>query len=100
MPSTIEEAIRKEAEKLVKRHETYASNLAAEFRRKFARSGLSSKKQVLTPDYWAIDRGFNPYYVRAHARAIAKSIERSLELNQYQPRPAFEYTVSMVHLGR
>lgn len=91
MSATIEEAIRNEATKLVKRQEAYAFNLANELRRREARSSLPQPKVLHRPSYWKTDKGFDPYYVRAHAKAIARSIEKSLALNQYRPRPAVEY---------
>jgi RNA-directed DNA polymerase len=90
---TIEIAIRNEAEKLIKRHEMYMSNLAAELRRKSVRSGLPTTKEIIKPIHWSIANGFNPYYVKKHAKAIAKSIERKLANREYSPHPAFQYEV-------
>ena|ERR1035438_7872491 len=78
MPSTIEKAILAEAEKLIRRHEMYATNLARELRRRELRSGIQPTKTILVPEYWSIANGFNPYYVRKHVRAIARSLERHL----------------------
>jgi hypothetical protein len=95
MPSTIETIIREEAEKLIRRFEIYATNLAADIRRKEARSGLEIKtKSVLRPSCWSIASGFDPYYVRRHAPAIARSIERSLSNRTYAPRRAFRRDVT------
>lgn len=91
MSSTIEEAIRSEATKLVKRHEAYAFNLANELRRREARSGLPQQKVLHRPSYWKVDNGFDPYYVRAHAKPIARSIEGALAECRYRPRPAIDY---------
>lgn len=93
MPSTIETAIREEASKLIRRHEMYMTNLAAEIRRKSIRSGLFSPKTIQTPSHWSVDKGFNPYYVRKHAKAIARAIERKLSTKTYAPMPAFQYEV-------
>ncbi len=89
MPSTIEVAIKQEAEKLIRRFEIYATNLAAERRRKEARSGLPVVSIIHRPLQWSLARGFDPYYVRRHAHAIARSLERALRNETYQPRPAF-----------
>lgn len=93
MPSTIEIAVRAEAAKLIRRHEMYMTNLAAEIRRKSVRSGLPVPKTVQTPAHWSVSKGFNPYYVRKHAKAIARSIERKLAYREYTPRPAFQFAV-------
>lgn len=91
--STIEAAIRADAEKLIRRHEMYMSNLAADLRRKSLRSGLHVLKEIKTPAHWALAKGFDPYYVKKHAKAIARSIERKLDSGEYSPRPAFQYEV-------
>ena len=85
MASQIEGTIRAEAAKLIRRHEMYMSNLAAEMRRRSARSGLASQKTILTPAHWSVATGFNPYHVRKHAKAIARSLERQLAARQYAP---------------
>jgi len=93
MPSTIETAIRNEAEKIIRRHEMYMTNLARDIRRHELRSGLTQPKTIQKPSYWSIARGFDPYYVLHHAKAIARSMERSLADRSYEPRPAFKYSV-------
>jgi hypothetical protein len=91
--STIERAIRAEAAKLIRRHEMYMTNLAAEFRRRSIRSGLAFDKRIQTPSHWLVARGFDPYYVRKHAKAIARSIERKLAIGSYSPAPAYRFVV-------
>ncbi len=93
MSTTIEAAIRAEAEKLIRRHEMYATNLAREIRRQELRSGLSQSKHLEAPPWWSLSNGFNPYYVRRHAKAIARSMERSLAAETYLPRAAFKHFV-------
>jgi hypothetical protein len=93
MSTTIETAIIAEAEKLIRRHEMYATNLAREIRRRELRSGHQQSKIVEIPEYWSLANGFNPYYVRRHAKAIAHAIEQSLAAQTYRPRTAFKYHV-------
>jgi RNA-directed DNA polymerase len=93
MPSTIELAIRAEAAKIIRRHEIYMTNLARDLHRRESRSGLPQKKVIQIPSYWSVDRGFDPYYVRRHAKAIARTMERKLADRSYQPRPAYKYSV-------
>ena len=91
--NTIEDCIHQEATKLIKRHEAYASRLARDLDRIERRTGDARIKTVQRPSYWSIDRGFDPYYVRSHSSAIARSIEKSLAARDYSPRPAFQYEV-------
>jgi hypothetical protein len=93
MPSTIETAILAEASKLIRRHENYMTNLAADLRRKSTRSGLPYSKVIKTPDHWSVARGFDPYYVKKHAAAIALSMKKKLASREYAPLPAFQYAV-------
>jgi RNA-directed DNA polymerase len=91
--SVLLDAIRGEAEKLIRRHQKYASDLAAALRRRERRSGRLQTKHVHLPDYWSADEGFNPYHVRAHSRGITYAIEKALTSGKYKPRPAATYEV-------
>ena len=91
--SVIFAAVRDEAHKLIKRHQKYASDLAAGLRRREKRSGLPQDKHVYQPEYWSADRGFNPYYVYFHASGISYAIEKGLASGQYRPRSAVIYSV-------
>jgi RNA-directed DNA polymerase len=86
-------AIRDEAKKLIRRHQKYASDLAANIRRRERRSGQSLTKVINQPEYWSADKGFNPYYVHAHAQGIAYAIDKALASAEYRPRPAVRYSV-------
>ncbi len=86
-------AVRGEAQKLIRRHQKYLSDLASNIRRKERRSGLSISKTMYTPNYWSADTGFNPYYVKSRAPGIAYAIDKALASGQYKPRPAAKYFV-------
>jgi RNA-directed DNA polymerase len=88
------DAIWNEAHKLVTRHQKYASNLAASIRRREKRSGVPVDKHIHLPEYWAADRGFNPYYVRSHSAGFAYAVDKALAAGQYRPRPAVIYQVT------
>jgi len=90
----LHEAIREEAQKLIRRHERYAKDLHDEFLRRNRRAGTNNVKQVLRPSYWEVDPGFNPYIVRSRFERIAYSVKRSLRARQYHPRAAIGYTVA------
>lgn len=87
------EAIRREAEKLIRRHQKYLSDLAANIRRKETRSGTKIAKVMHVPPYWACDDGFNPYHVRSGVQGISYAIDRALSAGQYSPRPAVKYAI-------
>jgi hypothetical protein len=89
----IQYAIFEEAQKLVERHQKYASYLAASLARVEKRSGILPPKDLKLPAYWSAHSGFNPYHVRAHADTIAYAIDKALRTKTYEPRPAVEYEV-------
>ncbi|MFL5352211.1 reverse transcriptase domain-containing protein [Archangium sp.] len=93
MSDLIFKTIQAEARKLVARHQQYAFGLHEETRRLQERSGLVWTKEVLTPEYWGCNDGFNPYHVRKHAKSIAYAVEKSLKTKLYRPRPAIRYSV-------
>ena len=94
MPSTIETSIRAEAEKQIRKHEMYLSELAREIARREARTGLHQQKIIQIPAHWGVNSGFNPYYVRRKAKSIARSMERALANRTYRTRPAYKYLVA------
>lgn len=91
--SVILTAVRDEADKLIRRHQKYASNLAASLRRRERRSGIPQSKTLYSGEYWSADDGFNPYHVRSHAAGISYAIEKALSAGTYRPRPAVIYTI-------
>ncbi len=91
--NVIRDSIFDEAQKLVKRHQKYASNLASSLRRKEKRSGVLPAKDIKFPPYWKAHSGFNPYHVRAHADTIAYALDKALNSKTYKPRPAVEHEV-------
>ena len=86
-------AIGEEAHKLIRRHQKYLSDLAANIRRKERRSGMNIPEITHVPDYWSADRGFNPYYVNSHKTGIAYAIDKALAAGVYKARPAAKYSV-------
>lgn len=89
----LEDAIRSEADKLIRRHQRYASELEDRVRRIERRSGLRPVKQVFTPAYWQVHPGFNPYAVRSRANGVGYAIQRALAKKDYRPRPAVSFQV-------
>src|SRR4051812_31551389 len=89
----LEEEVRGEATKLIRRHQMYAQTLHDELRRRERRTGVPQPKTIQVPPYWAIDRGFNPYKMRPSAHKIARAIADSIRSNDYSPRCAAIYQV-------
>lgn len=89
----IEAAIRAEADKLIRRHQRYASGLSEEVVRRERRSGVPATKSIQKPSYWDASPGFNPYHVRSNASTIAYAMTRRLSAGTYAPRPAVVYRV-------
>src|SRR4051794_22405562 len=83
-------AIHEEALKLIKRHHEYHNNLHAEHARSMKRMSGIPPKEVRVPEYWSIDRKFNPFYVRPRAEAISRSIARKIEAGTYVPNDPHE----------
>lgn len=89
----LEQAIRDEALKLIKRDQRYAKEVDDELTRMDRRTGVRPIKTLLRPAYWNADPGFDPYHVRANAAAYAYSIDKNLRRQQYNPKPAVVYHV-------
>ena len=89
----LESAISAECEKLIRRHQKYAHEVAKELVRIERRSGVKHVKVLYLPSYWKTDNGFNPYHVRPRARAYAYAINVALKDGTYLPRPAVSYSV-------
>jgi len=93
----LEEYIRFEAEKLLKRHQKYARVLIDESRRRARRT--ASPPAVVNahePSHWTCDSGFNPYYVRTRVESMAYALEKSIRAGTYRPRPAVGYQVPKI----
>lgn len=87
---SLHEVIVNECEKLIARHHSYHNHLHAEWLRNRARISGTLEKQIKTPEYWAADRKFNPFYVKSNAKAIAKSIAKKISEGTYAPNVPFE----------
>lgn len=78
--------IKEEAEKLITRHHEYHNRTHLDQIRNEKRLGISAGEKVIhTPDYWAFNKKFNPFYVRKKHKSIARSIAKKIENRTYQP---------------
>jgi RNA-directed DNA polymerase len=86
----LQEDLATEAIKQLKDFERYAKSVHDENARRQRRS--TAKPKVLTinrPVTWSLDRGFDPYYVRAKADTISHAVTHALRNGHYEPhRPA------------
>lgn len=89
----LREKIIQECDKLILRHHVYHNNLHAEWMRNQNRVIDVPQKVIQTPEYWAIDKKFNPFYVKSKAKAIAKSIAKKIENKTYSPNEPFRKTI-------
>ncbi len=86
----IAKIIREEAEKLIKRYHEYHNRVHLEAKRNHKRLGDSApKKKLHTPDYWSFDSKFNPFYVKARHKSIARSIANKIENRVYSPNSPY-----------
>lgn len=79
--------IRKEATRLIRRHEQYMGVAHLEWNRRRKRSQTSIEKTLRPkPSRWQLDPGFNPYHVRQRANTIGHAMLDALGDNRYRPR--------------
>lgn len=88
--TTIEKAIREESEKLIERYNTYHNLLHAEWMRNKKRITSPPKKTVLKPDYWTLDKKFDPFYCEKKSKSIALSVAKKIRSGTYKPHPPHE----------
>lgn len=89
----LRKAIKDEACKLIERYQHYHNALDLELKRKSDRVGIVLPKLVKTPSSWAVDRLYNPFYVRRKAASIAKSVGAKIQNGTYSPRLPVVQTV-------
>ncbi|AQP37185.1 reverse transcriptase domain-containing protein [Vibrio anguillarum] len=78
--------IKEEAEKLIQRYHEYHNRLYLEHERNKKRLGNSAPPKIIhQPDYWSLDKKFNPFYVRKKHKSIARSIAKKIENRTYTP---------------
>lgn len=81
----LKERIVAECNKLIDRHHSYHNHLHREWLRNCDRVAGAPAKVVKVPEYWTLNRNFNPFHVRRNAAAIAKSIARKIAARTYKP---------------
>ncbi len=96
MKSTLVSAIKNECNKLTERHSDYLNALHEEITRKTKRYDKPYNKEVHTPEYWRVDKRFNPFYVRSTKRikCYAHTITKQVKEDAYKPMPAIRHTIN------
>jgi hypothetical protein len=86
----LESIILEEAEKLITRYHEYHNRVHLEAKRNLRRLGdAAPPKKIYTPDYWDVDKKYNPFYVRSKHKSIARSIARKIEDRTYTPNTPY-----------
>jgi len=89
LETLLRDKIVSECTKLIIRYHAYHNHLHQEWVRHKHRTGKTFPKDVKIPEYWNVDRKFNPFYVRRNAKAIAKAIASKIGTNSYVPLSPF-----------
>jgi len=86
----LEQIIREEAEKLIARYHEYHNRIHLESIRNKRRLGDSAPcKKIHTPDYWSLNRKYDPFYVKSKHKSIARSIAKKIEARTYSPNSPY-----------
>lgn len=89
LESVILSKIISECNKIIEKYHAYHNAVHTEWLRQRKRIRLVPCKEIKTPEYWDIDRRFNPFYVKSNAKAIAKSIARKINSATYVPEEPY-----------
>lgn len=88
MKNQLKDFISNECEKHINRHYNYLFELDRSNRRKEKRLGMPIDKEILRPDYWDINRGFDPFKVKSKKQlnTYAYTLNEKLRTLTYKPR--------------
>lgn len=90
----IAHVIKKEADRAISNYHAYHNSLHISHERNIQRLGHSAPNKVIhQPDQWALDKKFNPFYVRKKYKSIAKSIANNIHNRTYSPNQPFVKSV-------
>ncbi len=81
--------IENESKKLIARYHEYHNYIHQENKRSSKRLGKKVLKEIHSPEYWQIDKKFNPFYCKQHSKAIAKSINKKIINKSYAPNTPY-----------
>ncbi|WP_339241300.1 reverse transcriptase domain-containing protein [Paenibacillus sp. FSL F4-0243] len=89
LEKTLREMIEKECDKLGQRYHDFHNSIEMEYQRNKRRVNNPPNKEIKPPEYWEIDKKFNPFYVKKHSKQIAHSLAHKLESETYTPHPPY-----------
>jgi RNA-directed DNA polymerase len=94
LEEVLEEAIRRQAIKLLRRGYAEAAR-AKRYRARFeTRTGKAALPTSTTdPGYWSIAPHFDPRYCLSHSKFLARVIWKKILAGEYQPEPAAHYAI-------
>ena len=94
MEELLEDAIRKQAIKLLRRNYSDAAR-AKRYRENFETrtGGTAIEKPTTEPGYWSISRHFDPRYCLSHSKYLARVIWKKIIAGEYVPEPAAHYAI-------
>ncbi|MFT6709564.1 MAG: RNA-directed DNA polymerase [Flavobacteriales bacterium] len=81
--------IEEESDKLILRYHAYHNALHNEHLRNTKRILNPPEKTIKKPNYWNVDKKFNPFYVKKKSKSIARSITRKISDKTYIPFPPY-----------
>lgn len=95
MEKLLNHLISDECNKLIYRHCDYLFELEENTQRKMRRLGRSVPKKILTPYYWGIHDGFNPYKVRSRKYLDTYAHTLSIKLKEltYKPKTSIIHSI-------
>jgi len=95
----IKKAIDFEANKLILRYHAYHNRVHKEYQRKKIIDS-SLEKKLIQPDYWANNKGFNPFYVKKNSKCISYSIAKKIANNTYKPKAPIAKEIPKLNNGK
>ena len=93
MEELVKTWIKKEAERLAREYHQYHNNVEIEYQRNKKRIKGVPPKKIIKPEYWHVDKKFNPFYVLKHIDSISKSLSKKLVNGTYSPQSPYTYNV-------
>ena len=88
MAVSTRDALKREVDKLISRHNAMCRATALDRRRYERRSGLTAELPSSTePAHWTAHPHFNPYYVHSRLDTLAHALRQKLQAGTYQPNP-------------
>lgn len=89
MEKILQRDIEREASEKIEDYQLYHNYLELSHERNKRRIKNAPPKEVKTPKEWAIDKKFNPFYVKKRKKQIARSISKKLLSGKFEPNPPF-----------